>query len=309
MKISRFRLLIILYLVIFGVNMPFLCTANSDDSVVLLYHDISEVDNLGNSQMTISRDNFYAHMRYLNDNYNIISIGEYYGNLLNSGKAPHNAVMLTFDDGYESFYTYAYPILKELDIPATIFLVTDTIGTENHLTWNQIKELCSSGIITIGNHTKSHCDLENIEDNQYFQELIESKNVIEENTQKQCKFISYPYGNINDGVIEFLHQNGYSAGFMLAEEFNIESECFAHKRYMIDGLTVAEDLRKVIEFAKSGENIMKYDFINNKHVDSDDAILLFDLIMNDSSLEIDIDKNNKTDYFDSIFLLKRLLLT
>lgn len=52
-----------------------------------------------------------------------------------SGDVPVNAVAITFDDGYRDNYTNAFPILRELSLPATIYLVTDAVD-ENRLIWH-----------------------------------------------------------------------------------------------------------------------------------------------------------------------------
>ena len=77
---------------------------------------------------------------------------------------PENPIAITFDDGYLSNYEIAYPILKELNIPATIFIVTSTVGLDEssgkvstpHFTWDQAREMQESGIIDIHSHSHSH---------------------------------------------------------------------------------------------------------------------------------------------------------
>ena len=66
--------------------------------------------------------------------------------------------MITIDDGYESVYNNAFPILKELDMNATLFVITSHIESGNRFnirmsSWEQIKEMSDSGYIEIGNHT------------------------------------------------------------------------------------------------------------------------------------------------------------
>ena len=66
--------------------------------------------------------------------------------------------MITFDDGLESVYTVAFPMMKAKGIPGTVFVVTDKIGTAGHMTWEQLKEMQNAGW-TIANHTSNHISL------------------------------------------------------------------------------------------------------------------------------------------------------
>jgi biofilm PGA synthesis lipoprotein PgaB len=70
-------------------------------------------------------------------------------------------VLLTFDDGYQSFYTRVFPILKKYHYPATIALIgswIDGIDTPDELgkqllTWKQVREMAKSGLVEVASHT------------------------------------------------------------------------------------------------------------------------------------------------------------
>jgi len=76
---------------------------------------------------------FRSQIEYIVKNYNIISLDEYINYCNKKEKLPQNSIIITIDDGYKSNYTLAYPIFKEFDIPATIFLTTDFIDNKNYL--------------------------------------------------------------------------------------------------------------------------------------------------------------------------------
>jgi peptidoglycan/xylan/chitin deacetylase (PgdA/CDA1 family) len=74
---------------------------------------------------------------------------------------PDNAVLLTFDDGYESFYTYGYPILRTYDYPATNFVIVSSIDDRNRkgipkLTWEQMREMKKDGMSFYSHTYDSH---------------------------------------------------------------------------------------------------------------------------------------------------------
>ncbi|WP_409343684.1 polysaccharide deacetylase family protein [Paenibacillus sp. MBLB4367] len=92
---------------------------------VLVYHHID--DRLEDNNVTITPDLFRRQLVYLQDRgYNFISL-EQFRTFMSGGAVPVNAVLVTFDDGYRSYYTHAFPILQELDIPAVHFIITNDL--------------------------------------------------------------------------------------------------------------------------------------------------------------------------------------
>jgi len=67
-----------------------------------------------------------------------------------------NYLLLTIDDAFESFYLNAWPILENKKIPFILFVSTREIGKNGYMTWDQIKEVDTSDLVTIGNHSHSH---------------------------------------------------------------------------------------------------------------------------------------------------------
>lgn len=116
----------------------------------LMYHDISPKDQPGRSSITVA--DFRKQLELLrSEGFHVISMDQYVDFLLNNGKVPDNAVLLTFDDGYETFYTYAYPMLKEFGYPATVFLIVSGVDDPSRpgspkLKWDQVKEMNRDGM-------------------------------------------------------------------------------------------------------------------------------------------------------------------
>jgi len=124
---------------------------------VLCYHDIgsNKADPLA-----VSREGLERHFQYLQRNgYQPISIQEFAAAVEGRQSLPEKPVLLTFDDGYASFYTNAYPLLQKYRYPAVLSVVTSWIenqtpppGTEV-MTWEQIRETESSGLVTVASHS------------------------------------------------------------------------------------------------------------------------------------------------------------
>ncbi len=94
------------------------------EAVILMYHRAC--------------DNFEEQMRHLHENCSVITFADLYGCIRNKKKLPENSVIITFDDGYRDNYTLAYPALKKYRHPATVFLATGHIGTEELFWWDKV---------------------------------------------------------------------------------------------------------------------------------------------------------------------------
>ena len=94
--------------------------------VILCYHGIAESGNPLLSAPT--RENFEVQMRFLRENYRVVSLDQACRDL-RSGANSEPGVVITFDDGYRSAYTVAFPILQKYRLPATIYLTIDSVET------------------------------------------------------------------------------------------------------------------------------------------------------------------------------------
>lgn len=102
--------------------------------IVLLYHSVTDhPDDFLKGLDNITVKAFEAHMRFLRENYQIMSL-ENLIHLLQAGRKTKNVVSITFDDGYRNVLVNALPILQKYDIPATVFLITDLMQG-NKLFW------------------------------------------------------------------------------------------------------------------------------------------------------------------------------
>ena len=87
---------------------------------------------------------FAARMAHIARHYHVLTV-EDLAQRLQEGRAPHNALAITFDDGYRDNLTHAAPILSRLGLPATIFLVTGYIDTPRALWFDRLAMAFKSG--------------------------------------------------------------------------------------------------------------------------------------------------------------------
>ena len=106
--------------------------------IILMYHRVNIYKDQWSIDVTNPLD-FERQMRHILKTCRIVSLDEIVQNILEKNVLPKRLASVTFDDGYKDIHTFAFPILKELEIPATVFLTTGHIGTNNLLWWDKIR--------------------------------------------------------------------------------------------------------------------------------------------------------------------------
>ncbi len=187
--------------------------AEGSKILVLNYH---QIDNK-NNPLAVSISNFDAQMKFLADSGCItITPNELYAGLNGEIDLPPKPVLITFDDGYIDNYTNAYPILKKYGLRATIFIIPAFTGVyPGYMTWEQLKEMEQSGTINIESHTLTHPKLEELPDDEIRTELLNSKNLLEEQLGHQIEFLAYPTGTYNLHIAGIAKDVGYKGAFTI----------------------------------------------------------------------------------------------
>lgn len=144
-------------------------TASAEtEFTVLAYHDVVDHDaNLTFDAITLR--NLSMHFDWLRQNgYRVVSVDDLVAAQRGERPMPPRAVLLTFDDGYRSFYTHVYPLLTAFNYPAVLSVVgsfldvppraqvrfgSDLVAREDFVSWEQLRELRRSGLVEIGSHT------------------------------------------------------------------------------------------------------------------------------------------------------------
>ncbi len=182
---------------------------------IFIYHSVAPYypsESNYKKRFSVEPDVFEKQMSYLkNHGYSVVSFDDLINYFLSGAPLPEKSVILTFDDGWENQYKYAFPILKKYNYTATFFVFTNAIGRERFLTWSQIKEFVAAGM-TIGDHTKSHPYLHKITDeNELRKEIIGSREILERELGKKIDIFAYPFGRYNQEIVDVLKENGFRA--------------------------------------------------------------------------------------------------
>lgn len=133
----------------------------SHDVPVLMWHNLAEESS---GDMTISVDTFRAQIEALHEaGFKTVSLQQLYNYVHFGTELPEKPIVLTFDDGYFSNYEYAFPILQEYDMQATIFAIGVSVGKDTykdtdhamtpHFGADEAREMVDSGLISVQSHT------------------------------------------------------------------------------------------------------------------------------------------------------------
>jgi peptidoglycan/xylan/chitin deacetylase (PgdA/CDA1 family) len=129
---------------------------------------------------------------------------------------PPRPVILTFDDGSESVFASALPIMQKYDFTGTVYIVHNFIGFTNYMNADQIRSLYASGW-EVGSHSLSHVDLTERADRQR-EEIIESRRRLEAYLGVPILSFAYPFGAYDADSVQFARQAGYIGAVGLGNE-------------------------------------------------------------------------------------------
>ena len=192
---------------------------------ILVYHNLAAQSK---GRLVLGADAFAEQMRYLKrEGYRVATLTQFVEWTQLKRQLPRKSVVLTFDDGYHSFRDYAYPVLKELGFPATLFVYTDYVGaSRNALSWDDLKTLAAEGF-EVQAHSKTHGDLRRAvgeTDAQYTRrmqaELAEPLRLFQRQLGREVPFLAFPYGRADDPLLARVRAQGYVAAFTVRRESN-----------------------------------------------------------------------------------------
>jgi biofilm PGA synthesis lipoprotein PgaB len=228
----------------------------ASDYDIIAYHDVrdSVFDNYDPDQYAISTSNLLAHFRWLRESgFTPVSASQILEVEAGRGTLPPNSVLLTFDDGFQSFYTRVYPLLQLFDYPAVVSVVSSWIGSDdaidydgvmsdssNFLTWEQIREMQDSGLVEVASHTHNlHrgipanpqgselpaaaarvYDGTSYEDEESYrqrvtEDLTQSMTTIAEQTGHPVRIITWPFGAFTEIAADVAYEAGMKLSLTL----------------------------------------------------------------------------------------------
>lgn len=178
---------------------------------ILTFHAVDEQASVISFSPTL----FARGMALLHDEgYKTVSLMELTDRFRRNIVPPDRSVVITFDDGYQSVYQEAFPVLQRYGMTATVFLTTGKKRDErlpsmegrSMLSWHEIKEMHRAGI-AFGAHTLTHPDLTRLPAELLEAEVVGGKRVIEDELGSRVDTFAYPFGRHNNQCRQLVSQH------------------------------------------------------------------------------------------------------
>jgi peptidoglycan/xylan/chitin deacetylase (PgdA/CDA1 family) len=212
-----------------------------------MYHSISSYASKGFSACIVSSEAFDKHLSYLEQNhYTSLTVSQLVLAMANGDNTlPPRPVVLTFDDGFADFYSSALPTLQRHGFNATLYITTSFVegtsrwlenigeGDRLMLTWEQLAEINASGIECAA-HTHTHPKLDMLPPSAARDEIVRSKELLEDHLSQRISSFAYPFGFYSSRVMRIVRESGFDSACAIRRKMSsLHDNTYALARLMI----------------------------------------------------------------------------
>jgi len=182
---------------------------------ILLYHHVGIPQS--RSPYYISPFEFERQMYLLHEwGYQTISVELLVRAIREGAELPPKPIILTFDDGGETVFTNAHPIMQKYGFTGTAYIVFNYVGISAYMDVEQIRGLYAAGW-EIGSHSTSHADL-TVRTDRQMEEIVESRRKLRALLDVPVLTFAYPFGAYDKDSLHYVHYAGYIAAMGLGNE-------------------------------------------------------------------------------------------
>jgi peptidoglycan/xylan/chitin deacetylase (PgdA/CDA1 family) len=179
---------------------------------ILMYHYVS-IPPTGSDEvregLSVSPAVLWTHIKHIQSSgFETVTFQDLKEAKAGTKKLPEKAVILTFDDSYIDHYTNVFSLLKKLNLKGVFYVITDRVGTEGYITWDQLQEMVDAGM-EIGSHAKGDLDLRFITETEGFEQIRDSKQILDKRLGIDVISFAYPSGHYASWLFRVLSRSGY----------------------------------------------------------------------------------------------------
>ncbi len=219
---------------------------------ILMYHYVSVPPANADAvrrDLSVSPERFESHLKYLQGaGYRVVTLDDLLYALTLGRSLPERAVVLTFDDGYEDNYTFAFPLLQKYGVAAHFFIISDFVneGRAGYMTWPQIEQMATAGQ-RFGTHSRDHPDLQGKPTAYLVWQALGGLEAIQAHLGYHPRWVAYPSGRYDAQTIAVYRSAGYWGGVITAQGATHTLDgIFELQRVRVRGSHTAEDLAALL---------------------------------------------------------------
>jgi peptidoglycan/xylan/chitin deacetylase (PgdA/CDA1 family) len=220
---------------------------------VLMYHEIAGPAD-SSSRLAVTPNAFADQLAYLYDaGWSTISAGKLSQIISDgTGTVPGRTVVLSFDDGYEDFYSQAMPLLSKYGFTATMFMTSGWIKEAKPagppmLSWAQLSDIARAGI-EVGAHSTTHPQLDQLDGEHLRRELFDSKQELEDHLGMEVPGLAYPFGYSSAAVRQVVRKAGYAYSYAVDNRIAaLGSDLFAIPRLTVKRSTTVAEFGRLVD--------------------------------------------------------------
>lgn len=202
---------------------------------------------------SIHPSDFAAQMEFLAQKKIRVRSLDYCVEQLRQGKAPGNAVVITFDDGYLNFLQNAVPILQKHHFPATVFVPVDLIGRKSNwcnqklqreiMEWGDLQEIIRLGF-AVGSHSLNHIELTSLDPTELTRDVFESKKILEDRLGNPVTSFAAPFAVCDTRETKEIERAGYqcNCGPVKLNGNGLKTDRFMLGRTFVKNFTSLQDI-------------------------------------------------------------------
>ncbi len=183
---------------------------------VLMYHYVVPREQVGPTSLDVSTDALERQMNFLKRwGFEPISLDQLYAIKMGQEKPKGKQMAITFDDGNETYWQFALPILERYQVPSANFLIWDNVSKKQYGSMDlaKAKELAKNPLVTLGSHTLNHFFLPDVNAETARKEIFDSKKTFESVLGRNLNYFCYPGGLFSEKDVDLVKEAGYQAAF------------------------------------------------------------------------------------------------
>lgn len=193
----------------FGAAAP----APDNGAVVIMYHRFGESQYPSTNTTLEQLDRHIAELE--KDKYTVMALPEIVAALAEGRALPERAVAITVDDAYASVYAEGWPRLQAAGLPFTLFVATDPLdrGLTSHLSWDELREMAASDLVTVGHHTASHLHMPEATADENRRDIARASEAFARELGRVPELFAFPYGEYGAEIVALVREAGFAAAF------------------------------------------------------------------------------------------------